>query len=365
MFGKLLGRLFLPFSILSCLVAQSSQQAVVPPANATLDGSDQFFVAGTVEARRHLTLIDGSLLSSIANHTLTALAFRRDASQNAYAGGIANLTVKLSHAARSWDRASAAFAANHGPDLTTVFSGPISIPASPPASGPNVPWTPANTLAIPFQTPFLYLGGTLAVEVSGAPDPAHQVPSWPADAVWEPTGGTAQSVGSGCGAFGGPNGEWSFVTATNFVPGGTAGFMAIGSPYDLGCWILAANAQAGAVDLSPFGAPGCYGNVQGMLGSALLFFSPPILPQRPADGGIAIVELQLPATSTFLGASLASQWLRLGAGGLTSSNAHQWTIALSMPALPVTLVSAPVVSGEPVTGRVTPGCGHVMRFDLL
>lgn len=349
---------------LVCLAtAQQPQQLVTPPVASVMDGSHMYFVGGTVESRRQLTLIDGSLLSSMTNHVLTKLAFRRNADNEAFVGGDANLTIKLSHAARSWSSASDHFATNHGLDVTTVFQGQVTLPNSPAATTSTVAWTPDNIVEIVLQTPFLYLGGTLALEVTGSPDANNPVDWWPADAVWEPTGGTAVSVGHGCGPFGGPNSDWSFVTANNFVPGGTASFQALGSPGNLAFWVLAGATQPQALDLAVLGYPGCFVHMQYIIGNLFTFFGPPVLAQRPSEGGMARIELQLPPTPTLLGASLASQWASVGMNGLTTSNAHQWSIANQFPTLPMTLVTAPVFGTEPTIGKVIPACGHVIRFE--
>lgn len=349
--------------LMSSLAGQQAYQAVVPSSCALVDGSHAYLVAGTIEQRRQLTLIDASLLSALSNHNITGLAFRRNATGDPFPGGGATLTVKLSNAARSATTPSEFFDRNHGVDLTTVFSGQVTLPSSPSTGSNPVPWTPENIIYLQFQNAFHYSGGTLAVEVTGIPDPVSPTSWWPADAVWQPTGGSAQSIGGGCGTFGGANAEWSFVTATSFVPGGTASFQAIGTPGNIAIFMLAGSANPQAVDLSYFGAPGCYLHLDYLLANVMTFFGPALLPQRPTEGGMALINLQLPTSTTFLGTTLASQWLSFGMNGMTTSNAHQWTVATQMPNLPMTVISAPVVNGEPAVGKVIPSCGHVFRFE--
>lgn len=345
--------------------AAGAQQSfhVVPSAQQTLDGGSRFWVAGTIEPRRQQTLIDASLLTPLLGRRITGLQFRRNVEPIAFAGGTATLTVRLSHSPRTWLTASERYADNQGQDLSTVFQGTVTLPNSPAPSGPAVPWAPDQVLAITFQTPFDYQGGTLALDVGGSPTASNTATWWPADAVWQPASGTVQTAGAGCGPYGGPQGEWSFLTATNLVPGGSASFQALGAPGELAIWLLAGAVQLQAVDLTPYGGPGCFAHVAFPLGSVVTLFGAPLFPARPAVGGMAAVELQLPASAAFLGAGFASQWFAFGSAGLTSSNAHQWALSGQYSSLPITLVTAPALGGEPMTGKVLPACGHVLRFE--
>lgn len=349
-------------TILSVLLPQLAAQQqflVVPTVHDNTDAAHRYFVGGTIEPRRQLTLIDGSLLAPLSGRILQGVAFRRDAADETFEAGSATLTVRLSHAATGSGSASASFDDNHGGDATTVFQGTVALPASPPAPGPNVPWSAANVVQVPFQLPFVYWGGALALEVLGAPDPQSTAVWWPADAVWQPTGGQIQSVGAGCGTWGGPSGEWAFLGSTGLVAGGTASFTAVGEPGTLAFLVFAGSAQAGLLDLSAFGAPGCFAHLQHQLGSVLAFFGPPLAPQNP---GSAQIELHFPAMPGFVGASFGSQWFAFGSQGLVSSNAHGWSLG-APPSVGLTVVTAEQVgSVVPVMGKIVPGCGHVLRF---
>lgn len=344
--------------------AQSPQHHVAPPANALADGAHALFVAGTTEPHRELLVIDGSLLVAMQGRRITAIELRRDVADETFAGGAADLTVHLSHAARSWSDASDQFDQNHGQDRTLVFQGAVQLPTSPPAPGPDVAWDSQNVLSIALQTPFDYVSGAIALEIRGAPDAVTPTEWWPADAVWQPSAGTAISVGNGCGPRGGPAGEWAFLDATNLVPGGTATFTALGMPNELACLVLGAGATANAIDLAPFGAPGCHGHLQVVLGSMLTFFGPQLLATQPATGARALLAFRVPGSPAYLGLGMTSQWLAFGGSGLTSSNAHAWTLATTPPAMPMTMVTAHDPNGTATTGTVVPGCGHVVRFTL-
>lgn len=332
---------------------------VVPAVHASTDAAHGYFVGGTVEPRRQLTLLDGPILGLAPGRILHGVAFRRDAADETFSGGTANLTVRLSHAATGSGTASAHFDDNHGMDVTTVFRGTVELPASPPAPGPDVAWSSTNVVHVPFQLPFVYRGGTLALEVLGAPDPQSNASWWPADAVWQPTGGHVESVGAGCGPWGGPEGEWAFVSPTGLVVGGTASFSALGEPGALALLVIAGKARPDVLDLRSLGAPGCFAHLEHEIGSCGTLFGPPLRPQVP---GNAVVELHVPAMPGLVGVSFASQWFAIGSHGLVSSNAHAWSLGAPPWAGLAVVTAEQVGSTVPPIGKVVPGCGHVLQF---
>lgn len=342
----------------------NAQSHVAPATSSALDGNSRFWVAGTVQPGRQLTLIDASLLAPLQGQTIRTIAFRRNAEEDAFSGGAANLTLRLSHAPVAWTAASPSFDNNHGPDVTTVFQGQVTLPASPGVTGSQVDWAAPRVLEIALQAPFVYLGGTLALEVRGQPDPQNRASWWPADANWDQVRGSEQSVGLGCGTFGGPYRQWSLGASSRLVLGGTAEFAALGNLGDLAYWMLAGQAAANTVDLGMFGSPGCHAHLRYSFGGVLSWFANPLQVTQPSLGGLAHVTMQLPNDPSYLGATFASQWFGLGAQGLISSNAHSWTLAAQLPTLAMTLVHAPELAGPALTGQVVPGCGHVIRFGL-
>lgn len=350
----------LAVSFPACVLAQ--QVHVVPAAQALADGNHAFAVAGTYEPRRQVTLIDGSLLQPLIGRTLTALSLRRDGSDRAFAAGELQLTIRLAHAPRAWNDASPQFAANLGAGAVTVFSGAAVLPASPATAGAQVPWTTGNALRVPFAQPFVYQGGTLAVELIGSPG-AQVSDWWVADAVRDVRSGQVQQVGTGCGPFGGVAGEWSFVDAPGIVPGATVAFAAAGPAQEFALWAVATGAAPFQFDLAAVGAPGCFVHLAAPLAAIASGFSAPAFAHRPDLGGVANVSVQIPAHASFLGLGMASQWFQFGAAGLTASNAHAWQVALQSPLLPMTLVTAPLVAGAASEGKVIPGCGLVFAFD--
>ncbi|MGE3171784.1 MAG: hypothetical protein AB7O97_04105 [Planctomycetota bacterium] len=348
-----------------CGALVPAQQTLVVPSSANAaDANHAFFIAGVAEPRHQLTIVDGGLLLPMQNHTITGLAFRRDAANEAFAGGDASLTVRISHSTRTAENASPMFAANHGPDVATAFQGSVTLPASP-ASGPPT-WTTENVVSIQFQVPFAYSTGPIAIEISGTPSATNPATWWPADAVWQPNTGGSSVHGSGSGSFGGPTGRWSFVADANIGPGSTVSFEAIGAPGEIAIWAIASGVAVPPLDLEPFGGvPGTRFHLQPPLDSQFLLFGPPINSARPSHGSMVRVTANIPTHPSFLGASLASQWLKLdGNSNLAASNANVWTIAAQPPGLGMALVTAADVGGVPVTGKVIQACGHVFRFEF-
>lgn len=344
-------------------VTLGAQHLVVPASHAGADGGDRFFVAGTAEPRRQLTLIDQSELTAMLGRPVIAISWRRNAENDDFPAGRANLTLHLSHARTTWATASEFFAANVGPDRTEVFHGTVDIPYSPAANANPAAWRADQTLHVALTTPFLYLGGTLALEVSGAPDASMPIEWWPADAVWHHGDGQVIDVGAGCGPFG-PNAAG--LSPHNLIPGGTAQFTAVGAPGEFAYLAIANAALPRQVDLAAFGAPGCWLHLLSPLDGVATAVSQALQPSQPNPFGLAACDLQLPNAPQFLGASFGAQWVLIGGNGITASNGLGFTIGSQRPSLPITLVTAPELNGQPpAKGLVFPARGHVLRFEFL
>src|ERR1041384_4492615 len=205
------------------LVAQSSQQVVIPAPYSQTDANSFEWIAGASQPLHQQTLIGASHLQRLlqaTNPQITGFALRRNAANEVYNCGAANLTVRLSTSPRSPLTCSDAFAANVGQDVLTVFQGTIPLPVSPADRGPNIAWSAANTVPINFAQPFPYHGGTLCLDVVVTPITGQTADWWMADAVFEDIMGTQTEIGSGCGAYGGPLGRWSFVDPRPLLAGG-------------------------------------------------------------------------------------------------------------------------------------------------
>ena len=351
-------------SLSATLSALSAQNyVVVPAAYSTTDALSYEWIAGASDPQRQQTLIGASHLQSMIGHPITALEFRRTAVVEAYQAGSMNLTVTLSTSPSNPMAPSSYYTNNIGADALQVFQGTVQLPASP-ATGPTqtpVAWTSSNIVRIVFATPFVYQGGTLCVDITGAPI-AGQETWWMADAVEEVIGGTqVVEVGAGCGIYGGPQRRWSEVHERSLVPGGIGIFRAQGTPFGLGLAMFGAPAST-PIPLGVLGFPtaGCTLDLDPLAGITLLpaLFEPEV---HPLLSGVATAEVQLPvpATSMMFGLQLATQWFDLTQQA--TSNTLHWTIGGAVPGLDMALIEGHPLDGK---GNMTNYLAHVMRFEV-
>lgn len=344
------------------LLAQAPQYQVVPAAYATTDAISYEWLAGASRALRQQTLVGASHLQALVGRSITALEFRRNAANEVYQGGVADLTVSLSIAPHGPLGASMTYAENVGSNPVQVFSGLVTLPTSPATTGPAVGWTAANTVRIALQTPFVYQGGTLLVDVTGQPIAGQNANWWMADAEFEDLKGSISPIGGGCGLYGGANHEWSHVAARTLLPGAHARFWAYGTPNGLGFVVFGAPSPT-PIPLWSFGipTPGCELHLQPglILATTVAVFEAQSSPYVAAFGGIAETRLKLPAAPWLFGFSLATQWFDLAQ--MATSNAIQWTVASAIPALDMALVEG---SPTEATGEVSVHLAHVLRFEF-
>lgn len=346
-------------------LAAAQQSLVVPAGHDTTDAVSQVWCAGFTNTMRQQVIVDASHLTPIVGRTITQLQLRRNQTTYAFAGGDAVLTVRLSTSPRDSLGMRMVPAQNHGTNQQTVFQGTVALPTSP-APGTQVAWTTFNTATIAFQTPFLYGGGNLCVEIEGAPG-QQTTDWWPVDAAWDGTQGVSVNVGAGCGPRGQAyqNGEWSLVDEGSLVAGGTARFVAYGAPGDLACLALAAQATANVMDLEPLGmAQGCRAHVTGILSHAFSTFALQTDPGTARLGSPAQIQLPVPNSPWVLGASFASQWVELGTD-FVASNGIQWTIANAVPTLGMaTLQQVGLIGGAWSEPSITTQRAPVLRFTV-
>lgn len=358
-------RLFLAAATLTAtLAAQTPQHVVVPAAYGTNDAVSYVWLPGASRNLRQQTLVGASHLTSLIGQSLTAIELRRTAENEIFAGGSADLVVNLSISPRTPLTCSSTFALNASTSPTEVFNGTVTFPTSPATAPPSptttVPWTPDNTLRIPFAQPFVYLGGTLCIDVVGTPISGQNANWWMADAVFENLSGSTLDLGGGCGIYGGPSHQWSYVSARSLLPGGFARLHAYGTPWGVAVAAFGQRSLVG-VPLAMLGlpaGPGCdvfLSTVDTVVGE---LFVPDAHPGLAAAGGRADVEFKLPATTSMFGLSLTTQWLDWTQ--VATSNAIEWTIASAMPTLDMALVD-----GHPAeaTGHATVHLAHVLRFE--
>ena len=333
----------------------------VPAAYATTDANSLLWVAGTGSNVRQQTLIGASHLGNLVGRELLALEIRRTSSTDAFAGATTDWTVQLSHAARDPLATDRVMDHNVGVGAVTVYAGPVIAPNSPAHPGSTVPWSTSNTIRVVFQTPFVYTGGTLCVDIVGLAIPGQTSNWWVGDAVFEDIQGTTTKIGNGCGAFGGSNHDWAHVCERTLLPGAFAQFRAHGTTSTFAVAMHGLPAAA-PVPLSAFGVPtpGCTVALDPaqLLSTQVTMFVGDGDPFWPASHGTANTFVKLPAAPWVFGLSLATQWFDLGQPA--TSNAVQWTIANQIPTLDMAYVDG--VPNDPI-GLVTVHHAPVYRFE--
>jgi hypothetical protein len=344
------------------LDAQAPEYLVVPAAYAKKDAVSYEWIAGASRDVRQQTLIAEAHLAGVIGKRLQAIELRRTAANEVYAGGTATMTVTLSTSPHTPLTCSSQYAANVGADAVEVFSGPVTLPTSPAVTSGASDWTPLNIVRIEFTSPFEYLGGTLCVDVVGAPVAGQNANWWMADAEFENLIATATDFGGGCGPYGGPQGLWSYVAKRTLIPGGHARFFAYGVPNSLAVAVFGAGSPVG-VPMAALGFPSpptCEFHLSSLLMMQVAVFVPETEPGLMSRGGRADLELQFGYDPSFLGLTCTTQWVDLLSW--TTSNAIQWTTASSVPTLGMALnEGSPAESG----GEVSVHLAHVMRFEYL
>lgn len=357
-------RLAMPLAALVAagVVAQSPQFLVAPAAYTNDDAVSYQWIAGASRDVRQQTLISESHLTAVVGRTLWAIELRRSASNDAFAGGAANMVVSLSTSPNDPLACSPTFAANIGADQVQVFAGGVKLPVSAAEPGPAVAWSGGNTVRIAFDTPFLYLGGTLCVDVVGQAVAGENANWWMADAMFEDIQGTVTDLGGGCGSFGGAQSQWSHVSKRSLLAGAQARFFAYGTPYTSAAMVIGTGSTVGFPmwQLGFPSPPSCEVHLSSVLGVVPVQFEPDPNPVLSGRGGLGDVRLGFANDGTFLGITFTSQWLEIAQW--QTSNAIEWTTAPSVPQLGMTLLE-----GHPseATGEVSVHLAHVLRFEYL
>ncbi|MFK7742307.1 MAG: hypothetical protein AB8H80_18480 [Planctomycetota bacterium] len=339
--------------------ATAQSQLTAPATHAGSDAVSFNWIAGADAEVRQQTLVGASHLQPLAGQSIHAIELRRNANSETFAGGTCHMTVTLSIAPHAPVSCSSTFANNVGSQPIQVFDGNVTIPTSPP-SGPTAGWTPTNTVRIPLTTPYAYTGGVLCVDVVGTPIAGQHASWWMADASFEDIAGQTVDLGGGCGTYGGPSSSWSYVAPRSLTPGGYVQMIAHGQPGGL-AFAMIGPGMATGTPLQALGFPApssCslqLGAIDLMLPTTFVPDPEPMLVHR---GGLATVELNVPAIPQALGFSMATQWFDWSQG--VTSNAIEWTLAASIPSLDMALVE-----GHPddAKGNATNFIAHVMRFE--
>jgi len=152
----------LALGLASAVAAQTTQ--VLPASAATTEGnSNNIYPWGTTTIRvQHC--YDSSHIPAPGPIIIQRLRIRADGGTNTWAGGtFTNATVTMSTATADYSALSTTFAANHGKDMTKVYSGNITVKPNGPSGTPR----PNYYIDVPFQNNFLYdpAGGDLLIDV--------------------------------------------------------------------------------------------------------------------------------------------------------------------------------------------------------
>lgn len=355
-------------ALTAALQAQSPSYQVVPAAFATNDAMSYEWIAGATNHQRQQTLIGASHLQGLANHSITALEFRRTAVNEAYLPGAADFTVSLSTSPNAPLHCSNLFLDNVGNDALQVFQGTVAFPASPAVPGgvgSAVAWTSQNVVRIQFAQPFVYTGGTLCIDVTGTPIQGQKT-WWMADAIEDVIpGSSVVPLGGGCGYYGGANREWSFLAERSLIPGGRALFRAEGPPNGLAFAVFGAEAAAPMFPtypaLSQWGipTPGCVSYVNPLLILAMVptLFEPEAV--GSGIGALAEVLVHLPPSASWSGFTLTTQWFDVSQ--LAVSNGFRWTVGATPSSLDMALCEGNPTNAK---GNVTTYLAHVLRLEF-
>jgi hypothetical protein len=312
--------------------ARAQQLHVVPAALSDLEGPSSFGVPGVSHSALRIQIVIGaSELTPVAGRSLTGLWLRRDTSwEDALPTARGALTVRIGAAAHGPDVAQPSFAANL-PTSTLVYDGELRAPAAGAVTEGNTSWSADQTVRIPFQTPFVYGGGDLAIEFTRTGTAAT---FWPSDATEDTAAGNVVSVGTTCGPLASMQ-QTAHAGPRGLVLGRTASFLVVGTPSSPAWLMVGAALRAVPIDLTAFGAPGCVLHAQPWV-------TLPTFLSNANDGfagnGLANVDVHLPTDPNLGGAILGTQFLEFGAQGLITSNALLCQLATTGPMLPMAAV---------------------------
>jgi hypothetical protein len=145
---------------------QLAASTVVAPnalANVEGDANNCIPLSGCAQVDRYQQVYASSQFGALAGPELiTGIAFRPDSAQtSAFSFSFANVQIDLSTTSAAPDGLGPTYASNVGGDVTTVYSGALTLSSSNTGGGPK-----DFDVAISFQTPFSYdpTAGNLLLE---------------------------------------------------------------------------------------------------------------------------------------------------------------------------------------------------------
>lgn len=218
--------LVLALAISSSIIAQ--QTLVVPSGFDLQAGNTRASILGLARSGRQQIVIEDSHLLPLVGKSITAIEFRRAKGTDALVGGSSSLTMSLSQSSHAPTDANAVFASNRASAPSVVFSGAVVVPNSPANPGPNVPWSVDNVIRVPLQSPYLYMGGHLCIDIDGTWQDGVSTAWWPVDAVCQVFDSSVVDMGPGTGPHCNPSGGWSTVDPGELCAGGEVRMSASG-----------------------------------------------------------------------------------------------------------------------------------------
>ncbi len=340
-----------------------AQQTVTPTTANLVDASSLLHAPGFTEPARQQILIEAHHLGGVSGKALLHLSFRRDtgtaATAAALTGGQTNLQIRLSTSRRPATNPSSRFADNTGTDVATVFSGLVTIPASPAVTTSTaVVWDPQHTVRISLGPGYVYSGGTLCIDISGDPRGLGS-PWWPVDAVSDRLKGASVSVGNACGPYGAPGIRTAAVQRDSLVVGNTARFSLRGEPAATAFLVFARRAVKNAIPIDP--SRDAWIHLDGILGTARTQLGPARAPGRPFIGAEAGMLVPIPPMPSLLAAEFAVQWITLSGTTVSTSDAIACKLADRLPSLGMAVVMRS--GANPTTGIVQTDVAPVLRLE--
>ncbi|MCA8954166.1 MAG: hypothetical protein KDE27_31955, partial [Planctomycetes bacterium] len=241
-------RSFLPFVFLALASPAAAQLTHVIPdgmANAVGASSNAFpwgTAATSFPGLRILACYDSTNFTNAqitAPILITGLRWRADNTSSNWAGGhFLDASVSLSTAAVDVSGVTTNWAANHGPDLTLCYSGPVTVqPGVGNGGGVPGPYHVALQLTTPFlydpqqgdlcidtdfQTPNFAGNSLVAMDIDNTPGRASRVYG---STQYPSANGTSQNHG--------------IVVEVSYLP--TTGGTAVAAPYGAGCYDVTAS----------------------------------------------------------------------------------------------------------------------------
>lgn len=351
---------------LTLLASVGAQSVVYVPAGfGQVDalGTARPFPGTFLRARQQI-LVGRALLSNLStNAELTTISLRRDGNDpSALDAGSAQLVVRVSSQAPGPTAAIGAFAGNHGADLTTVFQGVVSFPASPALTGRNDPdWSSQHSFTIPLAAPFRYVGGALCIDVEGTPT---QATRWPVDFHADLAAGSLLRIGAACGPVASISTKTLGASDWSLRAGATATLRMIGERDSFGLLMLGAQPISPGLDLTLLGAPGCELHLVPMVSiSTPVTVGPGRGPTHPGSGA---VDLPIPNEPNFVAAQFYAQWANVKGLRITTSDAALVQLANAIAPLDAATVASTRAEGLPMpsVGSVLVGHMPVLRLGV-